>query len=221
MSVVADFTVPADSFALHHALTADPDVTIKAERLASHSPEWSLPFIWASGGDFEAFEEAMQEDPTVVEASAIEKMHGDALYKVQWSQDVLDLITEMIDQHAIILNAQARAEEWRLQLRFAEEGQISSFQEYFSEENRSFEVNKIYHPNTSRQREYGLTREQHDTLVAAFQRGYFSVPRDTSMEELANELGISSNAVSQRIRRGSANLIQHALTMELSDLTNK
>ncbi|UPM45292.1 bacterio-opsin activator domain-containing protein [Halocatena salina] len=65
MSVVADFTVPAQSFALAQALTAEPDMTVEAERQATHSSEWVLPFLWASGGEFETFHDAMRDDPTV------------------------------------------------------------------------------------------------------------------------------------------------------------
>jgi predicted DNA binding protein len=43
--------------------------------------------------------------------------------------------------------------------------------------------------------------------------GYVDVPRECSMDDIAAELDISANAVSQRIRRGSANLVSHALTV--------
>lgn len=213
MSVIVDVAVPTESFTFEETLTAAPNMTVEAERVASHSPEWALPFIWASGGDFEAFDGAMQDDPTVEDATEIETVDGDALYKIQWSEGVLELITEMINRHAIILEARTRDEKWRLNLRFADEEQVSPFMEHFSEQGHQFQINRLYHPKTPRQREYGLTADQYETLVTAFQKGYFDVPRGLSMEELADGLEISSNSVSQRIRRGSANLIQHTLTI--------
>ncbi|WP_232688638.1 bacterio-opsin activator domain-containing protein [Halobacterium zhouii] len=213
MSVVADITVPATSFLLSEALPSNPDVTIEVERLASHSTEWVMPFLWVSGTDFQSFRDQMQADPTVADVDVIEEIDGSALYMVTWSEDIVDLITDITNQHASILDAKARVDEWRLKLRFALDEQVPTFQEYFAERTRTFEVNKLYHPDAPQQREYGLTPEQYDTLVTAVQVGYFDVPRQSSMDDLADELGVSSNAVSQRIRRGCANLIRHALTV--------
>ncbi|RBI64490.1 bacterio-opsin activator [halophilic archaeon] len=211
MSVIANFTVPAEAFTLQRALTAVPDMTVEAERLASHSAEWALPFLWASGGDFERFHGAMQDDPTVANTAVIEETDSDVLYKIHWSDSVIELINEMIDQEATILEAQAQAQDWWLRLRFSEEKQVSSFHDHFAERGHRFEVGRVYHPSAPRQRKYGLTAEQRDALVAASRNGYFSVPRDISTEGLADVLGVSSNAVSQRIRRAYANLVQHTL----------
>lgn len=213
MAIIGDFTVSAGSFALDTALADAPDMIVRADRLASHSTEDVLPFLWASKGDFETFREGLRNDSTVESATVAAERSGSVLYKLQWSQIFVDLIDEMINQHAAIVEADARAGNWRLKLRFTKEGQVSSFQKHFSEKNLTFEVNQLYHPTAPRQREYDLTPEQRDTLVMALDKGYFKVPRDLSIEELADEFGISANAISQRIRRGSANLVRNTLTI--------
>ncbi len=220
MSVVADFSIPTKSFALQQALTAESAMTVEAERLASHSAEWVLPFLWASGGDFETFHEAMQDDPTVANVTIIEESGDSVLYQTEWSDTVVNIVDEMIDQHANILRAKAHGETWRLQLRFAEDKQVSSFQDYFTEQGYTFEVNKLHHPTAPRQREYGLTAAQRNTLATALHEGYFNVPRDLTIEELADILDISSNATSQRIRRASAALIQDTLVIDAGESTD-
>ena len=211
MSVIADVTVPTESFALHRALTTEPDVRVEAERLATHSVEWVLPFLWMTDGDFETFHRAILDDPTVADASVAEKFDDSVLYKVEWDDAVTELVTAIIDQHANVLEAKAHGESWRLRMRFSEDEQVSSFQRHFANRGYSFEVNQIYHPSAPRQREFALTSAQRDTLVTAYRNGYFNVPRDVSITELARSLGISSNATSQRIRRGTNNLIRHTL----------
>jgi predicted DNA binding protein len=213
MSVVADFTVPADSFLLPEALAAAPGMAVEAERLASHSVEWVFPYHWASGGDFERFREGMADDPTVADVNAIEEAEGAVLYQVEWTDDVVDLITEITDQHGSILEATARAETWRLQLRFSAEEKVPAFREHFAENGRTFRVNRVFAPAAPRQREYDLTAEQRETLVTAFEAGYFDVPRELTIDQLADALDVSSNAVSQRLRRASANLVEHTLTI--------
>lgn len=218
MSVVTDVSVPTDSFALQEALAANPEVAVEAEQLAFHSPEWTLPFLWASGDDSEAFLAAIAADRTVESVSIIERVDGEALYKVRWIQEVLDLITEMIDHHAVILEAKASDGRWKLKLRFAEDRYLSSFRNHFAERGLPFEVHSLYHPTAPRQREYGLTPEQYETLVTAIRAGYFNIPRAVSLEELAAELGVSSNAASQRIRRASDNLVRATLTIGLDGI---
>ena len=213
MSVIADFTVSAGSFALERALTAEPDVNVEAERLATHSVEWVLPFLWVSDGNLDAFRRAMRDDPTVVDVAVADEFEDSALYRVQWDDAVIDLVTEMLDQHANIQEAKAQGSSWRLQVRFSEDEQVSSFQEHFAEHGHSFEVNRLYHPS-SRRPEFGLTSQQRDTLVTASRNGYFDVPRAVSLDQLAEVLGVSSNAASQRIRRGSDNLIRNTLLVD-------
>ena len=43
------------------------------------------------------------------------------------------------------------------------------------------------------------------------QRGYFNSPRDVTMAELGDELGISQQAVASRLRRGSSSTLSSTL----------
>jgi hypothetical protein len=212
MSVVGDFRIPAGSFALEHALAAAPGMRIEADRMASHSPEEVMPFLWATGGDFEAFTDALDEDPLVDTVSVADEAGEEVLYRLTWGQAFRDLIHEMIDHHASILEATAREDHWRLRLRFADEGMVSSFQTHFQETGRTFEVRSLRPPEGPRQRKYGLTPEQYEALVTAVRDGYFSIPRAVSVEEVGESLGISANAASQRIRRGCEALVRTSLT---------
>jgi len=217
MSVVGDFTIPTEAFALEDALATVPSMTIEADHLASHSPQEVFPFLWASGGDFDRFLQALEDDPTVTTADIAEDTEDEVLYRLEWNDTFCDLIHEMIDHHAAIVNATAHADEWQLRLRFAEEEMVSSFQRHFGEIEHTFEVNQLFHPSEPRQREFGLTAEQYEALVTAVDNRYFTIPRTTSVEEVGETLDISANAASQRIRRGCEALIRSGLTMPDTD----
>ena len=47
-----------------------------------------------------------------------------------------------------------------------------------------------------------LTPTQRETLRLAYERGYYEIPRGTSLMELASDLGVSDQACSERLRRG-------------------
>lgn len=53
-----------------------------------------------------------------------------------------------------------------------------------------------------------MTQTQWETLELAFSKGYYHHPRETSLEELSCELGISKSAVSQRLNGAERKLIQ-------------
>lgn len=217
MSVIGDFRIRSDAFALDHALSTVPEMTIEADRMASHSPNEVFPFLWATDGDFEAFTQALEDDPITEEVSIADEMDSEVLYRLTWSNEFHDLIHDMIDHHASIMEASARGERWRLRLRFAEEGMVTEFQNHFRETGHGFEVMTLRSTQGPRQQTYGLTREQYEALIAAVREGYFSIPRKASAEDLGESLGISANAMSQRIRRGSENLIRSSLLIDADE----
>lgn len=52
-----------------------------------------------------------------------------------------------------------------------------------------------------------LTERQREVLRTAFEAGYYEQPRETTGEEVADELGISSTTFSQHIRAAERNLL--------------
>jgi predicted DNA binding protein len=53
--------------------------------------------------------------------------------------------------------------------------------------------------------------------LLAVRRGYYDIPRRTSMGELAAELGISDQAVSERLRRAIVALVRNTMPTEGED----
>lgn len=53
--------------------------------------------------------------------------------------------------------------------------------------------------------------EQREALILAVERGYFAVPRETKLEEIAEELGITRQAASERVRRGAETVLRKSL----------
>ena len=47
--------------------------------------------------------------------------------------------------------------------------------------------------------------------MVALEAGYFEVPKQAGIEEIADELDITPQAMSQRLRRGHENLLKNTL----------
>lgn len=59
-----------------------------------------------------------------------------------------------------------------------------------------------------------LPREQHETLRAAAERGYYETPRAVDLAELAAELDVPRSTLAYRLRRAEAYLVSHFLDRE-------
>ena len=58
----------------------------------------------------------------------------------------------------------------------------------------------------------GLSTVERRTLVSAVEQGYFNTPRDGSLQDLADEFGISSPAVSKNLRRAQRKINEHVVS---------
>jgi predicted DNA binding protein len=56
-----------------------------------------------------------------------------------------------------------------------------------------------------------MTDEQFDALAAACKRGCFDIPRGVDLDDLADELDITHQSLSERLRRGHDVLIEETL----------
>lgn len=56
-----------------------------------------------------------------------------------------------------------------------------------------------------------LTDRQHEVLEAAYDRGYYDVPRGSSTAEVAAELGVDDSTVAEHLQRAEHNLLGNLL----------
>lgn len=56
-----------------------------------------------------------------------------------------------------------------------------------------------------------LTEIQRETLIRAVAVGYYSFPREVSLDVLCEEFDISKSAVSQRLRKAEATIVQRVV----------
>lgn len=83
-----------------------------------------------------------------------------------------------------------------------------------------FSLNRLYQPTEPMAGgQYGLSPKQRTALITALERGYFEVPREVSMDELADELDITQQSLSKRLRRAHRNMITNVLTVSHPDDT--
>lgn len=218
MSTIAEFTVPSGDFALHHALTAAPEIIVEIERVVATVGDRVMPYFWVSGGDKADFEEAFGDDASIQNPTLVDEIDHSVLYRAEWTENVESIIYAYVEIGATILQATGRDEQWELQLRFDNQEKVSEFRDYCDENGILFELTRMYdqeQPMASAQ--YGLTPKQRTTLVTALELGYYDIPQESPMDDVAEELDISQQAVSKRLHNGHKGLITSALTVSHPD----
>lgn len=60
-----------------------------------------------------------------------------------------------------------------------------------------------------------LTDKQRETVVLGLEMGYYSMPRKSTIGDIADRLDVSESAISQRLRRAECRLV-HAIFDEMS-----
>jgi predicted DNA binding protein len=205
MSVIAEISLPADEFELGRIMNQSGASTVELESLVP-AGEQAVPYLWVYDADLEAFEATVQRQGAVETVSRVDAYEDRALYTFAWSgTDRVFRAIRAVD--AYILAATGSGGTWEFELRFPDHDAMSGFQERCRERDVAFEVLRVYNPSKPDLGPwFGLTEPQREALVLAVERGYYDIPRDCTTVELAEELDISDQAVTERLRRAIVTL---------------
>jgi hypothetical protein len=216
MSVIAEFTASGSEFAVGRALAVSRGATVDLEPVVPLD-DGLFPYVRVRGEiDPAVFEEALAATSVVdTVEDATDDDHQGHLYHVTWTEDAADGVVALLLEHSgQVLAASARDGTWTFRLRFATSAALADFQRAATTASVDLDVGRVYAPtDDDGDPDYGLTPAQVDALVTAVETGYFRVPRGISTADLGAILGISDQAVSERIRRGVETLTRNALNV--------
>lgn len=217
MSIIAEFVIPSEEFALYETLVSVPEMVVEIERVVAHETDRIMPLFWTRGDSHAEFEDVAANDPSVEDITKLDESDDAVLYRANWVENVETVAYAYTETGATILEATGQNERWNLQMRFDDEDALSAFRAYLDENGYEFDLNAIYrehHPMTD---SHELTKPQREALLCALGAGFYNVPRDSTMDDVAADLGISQQALSKRLRRGYRNLIEDSLTVSRPD----
>jgi predicted DNA binding protein len=212
--VVLEFAVPAETLALSKTLEEFPDIIIEFEQLVptNHSP---LPYFWATDGNTPAFQETVADDPHVARITKVTTFEEGALYGLEWSEGTDGLLewSHTNGDRIAVLHARGQADEWALKLRFPDRATLWSFRNFCDDRGIDLRIIRLYDLLQPKMGEYNITAKQREALLRALEMGHFAIPREATLEDVAESLDISARATSERLRRGQTNLVSNTLTI--------
>jgi len=213
MSLIAEFSLRSPDLVLASALAAAPNVTVELEQQMATEFDAPVFVFWAFGGDFERLGTGLERDETVREYTVIEELGDRKLYRARLDcEDVCAIYPVYQRLGASPLTATGSADGWQRRVRFPDRDAVVEMRQYCADNDVDFRLNRLYTPGDSElEDEFGLSAEQRHALVTAERIGYFQVPRDVALAELGEELDISGQSASERIRRGVSALVSNTL----------
>lgn len=214
MSLFGEFHVPAEEFTFHETFLTEPSTVIEIERVVA-TDELLTPYFWVSKIAPAEFEAAAREDSSIDRLHRLDEYEEATMYRAEWTDHVETLVYAYTHIGAAIVGAEGQDSEWVLRMRFDDREKLDEFNEYLNDNDVSFDLRQLYeitHPRTGSQ--FGLTRKQTEALTTAWEQGFFELPREATMEEVADELGIAPQSLSDRLRRAQNKLIEDALRVE-------
>lgn len=206
MSVILTITLPASEFDIGRVIEAVDGVHVELESIVPLGDQ-AMPILEVHDCDHESFARRLDDHNAVASVVAIDQSEDIATYAVEWSADLDSFYQALSDHHAAILKAIKDDDQWEFDLRFPSHESLSAFHDQIHENEIRLDVRRV---SRSNQPEFDpqsrLSPAQREALELAISEGYYSIPRQTTTAELGTMLGISDQAVIERLRRAMAAL---------------
>ena len=202
-----------DSPILRDALTHAPETVVIHEELY-HTSDGINYLFWAEGSDFATFEDGLTADPTVANVSQLTETPTRRMYRVTFTDygESVTTYSSWSELDISLLGSTASHKGWEVRMRMPDRDTLHQYREICEENNLQFHLMSIYEEKKATSKvEAQLTTVQREALTTAHELGYFKIPRQASLADVADHLEISPQALSERLRRGTATLIDAVL----------
>lgn len=212
MSLRAEFDATSPDLILGPTLQAMPSVELTIERQYALDSVRPITFCWARCSDRDRLEEALAADRTVAEYRLLDRTPEQTLVRIQHSETGgLSAYQQWVSVGGQLLECRGTDGTWSFTMRFPDQEAFTRYHEFLEDNDVEFDLHRLAagaEVEPPQPASETLTESQREALVLAFEYGFFSVPRETELSAVAAAFGISEQAVSERLRRGQARLIE-------------
>jgi predicted DNA binding protein len=218
MSVIVRSYIEHGRLALVPTLRSLDEVKIRVVTQGTTSPGTTVfPFL-IEYDDRAELEGILDGDPTVNEYELVDWTNGAGIYYIEHTPETELISTVVTNVNGLLVHTETKGNGWLIRLLLPDRKALNSIWEYANENEITLDIIEIYsNDDTRTEMSYGLTDEQMIALKTAYDKGYFQEPRDISLSQVADEIGVSSTAMSGRLRRGVRNLIAATISEDDSE----
>ncbi|MDL5362132.1 helix-turn-helix domain-containing protein [Halalkalicoccus sp. NIPERK01] len=212
MATEATVTVPSEAFPLGTVFEALPGVEVEIERIVP-GVDVVIPYFWVRGVATDNIQEAFSAHPGVKDLRLIDSVEDEYLLRVEWEPEYVGILTSLTETGVPLVGAVGTTEQWTFDIRGDTRDDIAAFVRLCRERDIPITLTALHALTpVETATESALTDAQQEALELAYERGYFESPRQVTMEDLGEDLGISQQAVASRLRRGTRAILGRTLS---------
>ena len=184
---------------------AETEATVRPEfeRAAPGRPL----YVSVRTDDFEAFEAALASDSTVENPALVHRGRDSRTYVVEPRREET-VFAQMRTVDCRVVDVRSARKGWCVELQLPTRPALGAFRDRVVGDGE-FDIRRLQRAESvDFGDEEAMTENQRDVLLTAYGGGYFEVPRRCTQHDVAAELGVSPNAVSQQVRRATKRLLE-------------
>lgn len=188
-----------------------PDDTVITIDQTVSVPGQSVMSVVLSGTDPEPVVQTIRDSGFIDSITFVTDSDEGDIYQLKWKNPVPEFLRRLRECDGELLTAVSVGDQWKFRLRFGSQEATSQFYRLVDDLHDSITVQRMQsHDSPQTSRRSTVTPTQRETLILALESGYFDVPRQQSLNQLGDKLGVSDSAVSQRLRRGLSSLLKES-----------
>lgn len=216
MALVGEATL--DTPILAATVERIPGAELQLEEIRSLPDERLRFLVWIAEYDFDRFEAALSADETIEGYKLLTDVGDRRLYRLTLSEPGEAASTYLVAaaEDIVVLNLTVSADGIRVLARIPSREALRKYAATCQQRGVGFRLKRLYEEEETAgdgggDQQFGLTVSQREVLRRALEMGYFDVPRKTSLGEIADELDVSSQALSTLLRRAQTNLLENTV----------
>ncbi|OYR58120.1 hypothetical protein DJ71_25890 [Halorubrum sp. E3] len=212
MSITCEFDLVSPDLPLT-GVAAALDTVLHVEDVITVSNGPPAVVFSARDTDPKRFETCLDECASLANYVSLKSEHSKSQYRVALDKSGVDvdLYQQLVDFPTHPIEATVTERKWRVRSQFADRADLASFWEACEPTSIGFHLVRLSRPNVDDVDDYGLTEPQHEAVLVAFEMGYYGVPREATLADIAEELDTTTSALSERLRRGHHQLIERTI----------
>lgn len=213
MSAFAEFRAPSATYPLGEALAAHPEVSIEVEAVVPTGG--STHYVWIYGVGREDAVTALRSHSGVRDVKIVDELPDRFLVRFDWSSEQSPIFAGAREFDGRIVTVQGSGPALDFRIQFPDKDSLTAFYHACQERDLGIRLVQWYdQENPLEQEGLDISPKQREALEAAFQAGYFDIPRQVTLQQLAEELDVSEQGVSERLRRGLSAYLKATLNAD-------
>ncbi|GAB7020884.1 helix-turn-helix domain-containing protein [Halostagnicola bangensis] len=209
MGLTAEFRLLSEEMELVDVVRAVPDCTLIIEHDEQTVSGPVVRVIRVTCGSFDAFEAALEDAANVEGFTLISDVDQVRSYHVVMDGPFEKEVDELTLNKTLIERQRVGPDGYYLKHQFANREELAAYRDSCVSMGVEFRLDRLYEADKNTGWVPGVSEKQREALLAAYELGYFDVPRRAPLEEVATSLEISRSALAERLHRGQAHLIEH------------